>query len=619
MRTLRGLGLDLATWFCAPVVFLFFYVGRFALPSSAILPHLRVVLLGFVALLVVRAILYRLLPNRRGAIIASSIVATAMLASMIAYYGLVITGLSYWSRVISWDLIRLYSEQLPAFADALGVSLSYCVAALIVFLVVLFVGALLYFSRNDWLASIAPGARTPMGWFWFLIFIAVFAEAVEAYSFVAAPPIREREPLGLTLFPVEGSRNLQGHAVDKVQAERLGVTEDAARRSYIANPKADRKNLILIVVDALRPDHMGVFGYQRDTTPSLARIATSASLRKAAIVHSSCADSACGLMSLASSRFVHQVPARPFTLQEVLKLNGYRIHLLLGGDHTNFYGLRQAYGPVDSYFDGASANQYFNDDNLVVDRLASFPSWDGEPTMIQFHLMSAHVLGARHKASTRFLPASNYAIHSEKQVATPGGSSTEAVNYYDNGVVQADAMIDHILSLLADKGYLKDTLVVITADHGEALGEHGLFAHANGVFEQELRIPVVFLSFGYKPTLPIDVRPDSSQVDIAPSILKEFGIAQPVTWAGVPLQSPQGPDFTYFQENLQAGIFDHRDPMRVWKYFMNTRSGQEAAFEISTDPHESTDRLAAVSPILRGEWRAKLLPTLGSGAFVGAN
>jgi phosphoglycerol transferase MdoB-like AlkP superfamily enzyme len=386
------------------------------------------------------------------------------------------------------------------------------------------------------------------------------------------------------------------------------------------NPKVDHKNVVLIVVDALRSDHMGLFGYQRDTTPNIARIAGSASPRKAGIVHSSCADSSCGLLSLASSRFVHQFPARPFTLQEVLKRTGYRVHMILGGDHTNFYGLRKIYGAVDSYYDGASTNRYYvNDDDLVLDRLASFPSWDGSPTMIQFHLMSVHVLGTRWKSSNNYLPASNYAAHADRRVATRGETSSEAVNYYDNGVAQADAIIGRVLSLLADKGYLKNTLVIITGDHGEGLGEHGFYAHANNVFEQVLSIPVVFLSFGYRPTAPIDVRPDASQVDIAPSILEELAIPRPATWIGVPLQSPQGPEFTYFQEKLDAGVFDQRDPAHIWKYFINTRSGKEVAFDISQAPQESVDRLATVSPRFVSEWRAKVLPTYGTGVFVDAH
>jgi glucan phosphoethanolaminetransferase (alkaline phosphatase superfamily) len=618
MRILRGLGLDLGIWLCAPIVFLFFYVHRFALPPSAILPHLRVVLLSFIALLVVRALLYRLLPNRAAAVLASSIVATALLASMIAYYVLVITGLSYWGRVISWDLIRTYSRQLAAFADALGVSLFYTVAALAAIVALLFAASIWYFSRNDWLTLAFPRSRIRLQWF--LIVAGLFGGAVEAYSFAAAPPTREQEPLGLTLFPMEASNHLQGHALDRLQMEKLAASEDAARKSYVANPNAEFKNLILIVVDALRADHMGVYGYPRDTTPNLARIASAVTLRKAGIVHSVCADSWCGLTSLGNSRFVHQFPARSFTLPEVLKRNGYRIHMVLAGDHTNFYGLRKIYGAVDSYFDGASTNRFYaNDDELVVDRLSSFATWDGVPTMIQFHLMSVHVLGARHGKSDKYLPASNYAAHADKRVVTQTEASSEAVNYYDNGVVQADVLIDRLLSILADKGYLKNTLVVITGDHGEGLGEHGVYAHSNSVFEQTLGIPVVFLSFGYKATSPIDVRPDASQVDIAPSILEEFGIPRPATWVGVPLQNRHGPDFTYFQEKLEAGLFDLRDTQHVWKYFANTRSGQEFVFDISTDPQEKADRGGTVSPTLLGEWRAKAIPTYGTGVFAAAN
>ncbi len=616
MRILRGLCLDIGIWFAAPVVFLFFYVGRFFLPSTAILPHLRLMLLGFVALLIVRAVFYRLMPNRLTAVVASALVATTMLASIIAYYALVLTGLNYWARVVSWDLMRTYAHQLPALADALGLSLGYSVAVVIAVIVILFVASTFYFWRNDWLALSIQRSKTPLSWF--LIAAGLFGGAVEAYSFAAAPPTREREPIGLTLFPVEASYNLQGHAVDKVQLEKLGADEDRARSAYVVNPKVDRKNIVLIVVDALRSDHMALFGYQRDTTPNIARIAASATLRKAGIVHSSCADSSCGLLSLASSRFVHQFPARPFTLQEVLKRTGYRVHMILGGDHTNFYGLRKIYGAVDSYYDGASTNRYYvNDDDLVLDRLASFPPWDGSPTMIQFHLMSVHVLGTRWKSSNNYLPASNYAAHADRRVATRGETSSEAINYYDNGVVQADAIIGRMLSLLADKGYLKNTLVVITGDHGEGLGEHGFYAHANNVFEQVLSIPVVFLSFGYRPTAPIDVRPDASQVDIAPSILEELAIPRPATWIGVPLQSPQGPEFTYFQEKLDAGVFDQRDPAHIWKYFINTRSGKEVAFDISKDPHESVDRLATAPPRFVSEWRAKVLPTYGTGVFVG--
>ena len=78
---------------------------------------------------------------------------------------------------------------------------------------------------------------------------------------------------------------------------------------------------------------------------------------------------------------IQAMPAKAFTLHEALKRNGYGVHLIFSGDHTNFYGLREMYGPVDSYFDGSQqrykgggdlevALRYMNDDQLVLDRLA---------------------------------------------------------------------------------------------------------------------------------------------------------------------------------------------------------------------------------------------------------
>ena len=97
-------------------------------------------------------------------------------------------------------------------------------------------------------------------------------------------------------------------------------------------------------------------------------------------------------------------------------------------------------------------------------------------------------------------------------------------NFYDNGVVRSDAVIAELLAQLKEKGYLQDALVVITADHGESLGEHGLYHHANSVREEVLRIPLVFIAYGSPLRLPPQVRDFASQVDIAPTILKELGL-----------------------------------------------------------------------------------------------
>ena len=188
-----------------------------------------------------------------------------------------------------------------------------------------------------------------------------------------------------------------------------------------------------------------------------------------------------------------------------------------------------------------------------------FPRGTGDPVMIQFHLMSAHLLGSRDPATAKYTPAASYLFLASRGDAVDGRPSEQATNYYDNGVLQADAVIREILDALERKGYLQNSVVAITADHGEGLGEHGLYQHANSVHEEVLRIPFILLSYGYRATGAFDGRV-ASQVDIAPTLLAEAGIPLPATWKGRPLQQPAARDFLYFQERWEAGVFDLRDP-----------------------------------------------------------
>ena len=114
--------------------------------------------------------------------------------------------------------------------------------------------------------------------------------------------------------------------------------------------------------------------------------------------------------------------------------------------------------------------------------------------MLQFHLMSAHILGKRHARWTRYEPSSNYVLPKQREDRKP----ERIRNFYDNGVTQADAMIHQLFQILGEKKYLDNSLVVITSDHGEALGEHGHDAHVNSVYQQVLRIPLIVISPGEK-------------------------------------------------------------------------------------------------------------------------
>lgn len=590
---LRGLAADLAAWFCFPAVFLAVCVGRDLLPAEAVAPHLRLLLVPLLGFTLARLLLAAAGLGARTVRLATALAASMLLAAMLAYYVAVVIGLQSWGRVVSWDLIRSYAPQIPMLAGALEVSLPLAAAAALIAWLALLAAAWLYFGRFDWTAGFRRSASA--GFFAAVACAGGALGAIELYNFLAGPPTQASEPVSLTFWPVDGAWGNDGHAVEALKLAVLDAAEDRERGAYRPAPQAARKNVILIVVDALRPDHMGVYGYGRDTTPTLARLEKAGALRKAAAMRSSCASSFCGLLSLASSKFLHQLSARPITLQEVLRRHGYRIHMLLSGDHTMFYGLRQAYGQVDEYFDARSARtiRYMNDDRIMLERLADYAPWDGQPVMMQFHVMAAHPLHNREGRAPRFAPAANYVA-----LRAPGAEqrpSDLSINYYDNGVLGADESIRSILQLLERKGYLRDALVAITADHGEAIGEHGLYQHSNSVREEVLRIPFLLVSYGYRPVLPLQAVPLASQADIAPTILAELGMPRPATWQGNALQEPARRDFLPFQERWEAGVYDVRDPRRLWKYWLNLKSGEEYAFNLTEDPGEHVNLIGKLA------------------------
>lgn len=606
MRTLRRFLLDVVFWYSIPAAFLCAYVGHYGKSASAVGPHLRLIALPLAGLLLLRLACGRLQIPARLIRAITALAAATLLALLSAYYALVLVGLASWGGVVAWNVIPTFFAQMSVLSDALGIpSLLPPLGALLLYAAI--VGSCWsYFARFDWTTDFSH--QLSVGTFGVLMACGAGAIAAESYRFSLHADAATGEPLSLTLFPKNGALDLEGYSVNPVIASHMAARERAARAAYSPVPGANR-NVVVIVVDALRPDHMKIYGYERDTTPNLIRISREQPTLVIKDTHASCGDTICSLYSLFSSRFPREFSLEPFTLQEVLRRNGYRIHLVLSGDHTYFHTLRKMYGRVDSFYDGTQAHGYFlNDDRLVIDHVAAMPDWDGVPVMFQFHLMSAHILRRNDVIPGRFQPAVRYALRQGHDTGASGQPLDTAVNFYDNGVIGADSIISSLLHTLRTKGYLQDSLVVITADHGESLGEHGLFHHANSVREELLRIPLVLIAYGYQPNWPAQVHELPSEVDIAPTIVSELGLPAPQSWSGRALQQAgAGLEFSYFDEQQFAGLIDHRDPKSLWKYWIDTKSGEDHVFNLSSDPHEQHEARGTVPVQQLYDWRARTL------------
>jgi len=601
-RIVRRVAADLAVWYCLPCAFLVTYVSVLRQPGSAVAPHVAAITLPFALLGILRLLISRSISHARLRLAISSLLFALFVGAMLTYYVLVLISLGYWGGVVSWTAIPTFFRQAPDIVDAIGIPRLAASAGAIALMASLVAACWFYLKRFDWTMYLGR-----WGWVKAICASAGFCVLwMQVANVTEAPWISQAEPLSMTLFPLAGARDIEGHRVGASDAKRLDGLEDRARAAYIPADASAKQNLILIVVDAMRPDHMSLFGYGRKTTPYLDRLARTQTVRKV-IAHAPCSDTVCGLLSLTGSKLPRDFSFHPFGIHEVLRRNGYRIHMILSGDHSYFHPMKAYYGTVDSWFDGNSVDSSsINDDQPLIEHLVAMPDWDGTPTMYQFHLMSAHIM-RRDDGKRAFSPASSYLLAPRIDNNGPDVTFPTATNYYDNGVLSADHVIETLVGQLRQKGYLRRALVVITADHGEALGEHGLFQHANSVREEVLKVPVVFLAFGYEPEDSIAAAAFPLQIDVAPTILTELKIPQPITWKGRPLQVRYEPSVTYFEERDYAGLIDTRQPGRQWKYWLDRARGGEFAFDLSVDPHETHNAVGSVPEAVLSDWRTRVV------------
>lgn len=296
-----------------------------------------------------------------------------------------------------------------------------------------------------------------------------------------------------------------------------------------------RPNIVLIVVDALRPDHLGVYGYDRNTSPNLDRLASRGVVFRN--VYSSATMSKPALSSLLTSTHpsIHNaldewsvLSDHAFTLAEALKDAGYQTALYNGGNPylASIFNLDQGF---DSNVRIAGGSRELTDEFL-----RALPELKGDKFFAYLHYMDVHTPYAVHSYNTLFKAeispklavvwgARGLAI-SIDEVAQLGREDPDVRDsltaLYDGEIRSIDAQVKRVMDGLEKHGLLEDTLVIFTADHGEQLWDHDGFGHGNILYEEGIRVPLMLLGNGLSPA---DVESRVRLIDIFPTILESVG------------------------------------------------------------------------------------------------
>ena len=423
-----------------------------------------------------------------------------------------------------------------------------------------------------------------------LIAIAVILFAFVSYLYVvrqraAYSDILSNDPL------VSFARNTTGVYDPSYPAyvAKLKQEEERCRASYSPPNKFAAKNIVIIVGDSLRSDHMSVYGYERPTTPFLQSLLAAGTLRRVGFATSTCSETACGLLSTLNSKLLKKQIPEDFKLQDLLQNLGYDSFFILSGNH-NVGNLRQSYGyGMTLYFDGNSSTRYdVNDDRLILEGMDHVPAQESRPAFFLFHLMSPHVLGIKQD---------QFRVYNPSQVETDWGpflhgqlDPQSVVNNYDNRVLQTDAMIKQIFEVLDQKGYLKNSIVVILGDHGESLGERqrGEYGHILHLYQEYISIPLLIFDpeqVGYANLA------FATQIDVAPTIVDRLKLPVPACWDGQSLLNPKVRSMSVHQTTLQnqcTAIID-RSEQGMYKYIYCATGKTEELFDLGRDPGEQTN------------------------------
>ena len=540
-------------------------------------------------------------------LIVSFIPAVGFTLLVLLYVGNVVSN-RWWFDNLSFEIAINQFPYLSSYLRSVNVSpMLVYVSTAISFVIIFFI----YFKLSDRLLE--SFERLRLAWRDYRPFrhrgrvttVLVLSAGVITYAgavFIVLQSMRstrtiQREPLISFFAP-------SFFTADDVDA---AVLEDQRiRKSYVTPRTFEKKNVVIIIADALRADHMTLYGYERETTPFLSGLQRNGELHRVRLATANCPFTTCGILSTLTSKGVEKLrfQTRNLRVYDLLYDQGYKVYLILSGDHRSWKYLKDSYGSsVDFYFDGVSSTQFgINDDRLLLEGLENVPDYNGAPAFFYFHLMSTHGLGKRLAEYQRFAPSVNDSYVRLFQKAQP-----EILrNAYDNQVLQADGIMQRLLDTLEQKGYLANSLVFILADHGESLGEHQDFGHGTSLYQEQIGIPLLIID---KSTVVYRNLDFATQVDVAPTILDRLGLPIPSTWEGQSLLAPTRAEFTYHRtytrRNLERALI-YRPNNAIYKYIYYETNGTEELYDLAVDPQEKRNLMSEANSQLLNKLRQKM-------------
>ena len=351
-----------------------------------------------------------------------------------------------------------------------------------------------------------------------------------------------------------------------------------------AKSKGQIRNVLLISIDTCRADYLSCYGYKRKTTPNIDALAAEA------IVFSNVISpvpitlpSHCSMLTgtIPPYHSIHnnaefKLSESNVTLAELLKANGYATGAVISAFVLNSqFSIGQGF---DTYNDKFEQTHFAGN---IAERKG------GQTSRIAIDWLE------KHKNEKFFLFLHYYDPHDDYVPPEPFASEF-ADNLYAGEIAYADHCIGQVLEKLKELKLDKSTLIIITSDHGEMLGEHGEDTHMYFIYQGAVKVPLIFKVPGRQKHKVINKT--VGLIDIVPTVCGLLKIPSPPQIQGEDLSAffgksnPKLRQRYLYSESLYATRYGVNSLLGVvtdgWKYIQTTRP---ELYDLAKDPAERTN------------------------------
>ncbi len=344
------------------------------------------------------------------------------------------------------------------------------------------------------------------------------------------------------------------------------------------------KHVVIVTIDTLRADRLGVYGNTTVATPNLDRLASEGAMAEHASVHvpltrpshislfTGLYPAEHGIRDNVSPPLGGKVPV----LAEILQQNGFKTAAFVSSIVLSRQsGLARGFADYSDKFDIGEDDARFL--NTIQKR--------GDATVAE----ATAWLGAA-GADRRFAWVHLYDPHDPYEPPEPYATKY-AGRPYDGEVAWSDELVGRLDAALASAKLRDDTLLIVTSDHGEGLDEHKEAVHGFFVYESTLAVPLLMRGPGIRPGTRL--KAVTRNVDVMPTVLDLLGLAAKTpkvsgrSLAGALRGTPQDEEPTFAESLVPLVHYGWSDLRAVrdgqWKYILAPRP---ELYDLGQDPHE---------------------------------